>query len=163
MYTFNILCEVVVDISCCSALSVDIQKRLIRVNLYFQKFFKSLGYFVKFRPIGIWTMIHINRPWPKNWCQPVDLPTGAVADAEVPDRGRSRPFLWQCHDHDPWHKPCCEDALKDLACGWGVGAFENSLVLKNVLKSTGICASHLRTAPPVLSMSTLSCLLKVVA
>ena len=45
MYTFNILCEVVVDISCCSALSVDIQKRLIRVNLLFSEVFQVVGVF----------------------------------------------------------------------------------------------------------------------
>ena len=45
MYTFNILCEVVVDISCCSALSVDIQKRLIRVNFLFSKVFQVIGVF----------------------------------------------------------------------------------------------------------------------
>ena len=53
MYVLNIFCEVVVVISVvalvvfyhCSALSVDIQKRFIRVNLIFSEVFQVIGVF----------------------------------------------------------------------------------------------------------------------
>ena len=95
MYAFNIPYEVVVEISFvalvvsyhCNVLSVDIPKRLIRVNLLFSEVFQVVAVLVlcsSDRPLGIWTMIHINRPWSKDWWQPVDLPTGAVMTLRYP-------------------------------------------------------------------------------